>query len=168
MSECSSASSGRFRNGTIRDSASVSGSAGASSRLTAGRLPSRAVPARARPSGWFFLAASTTPPSGRSTRDAVSAIRRGTLPAGLLVLVLLPLMLMPLGAVFVFAFRGGFGAFWEVIRSEDAQFALRFSLLIALGTALANGILGTFAAYVLSKYRFYGKKALGVVVNLPV
>ena len=98
----------------------------------------------------------------------MSASRRGTLPAGILVLVLLPLMLMPLGAVFVFAFRGGVGAFWDVIRSEDARFALRFSLLIALGTALANGVLGTFAAYVLSKYRFFGKKALGVVVNLPV
>jgi sulfate transport system permease protein len=96
------------------------------------------------------------------------ANRRGAIPASLLVLVLLPLILMPLGAVFAFAFRGGFGAFWAVIRSEDALFALRFSILIALGTAFANGILGTFAAYVLAKYRFYGKKALGVVVNLPV
>jgi len=94
--------------------------------------------------------------------------RRGAIPASILVLVLLPLMLMPLGAVFVFAFRGGLRAFWDVIRTEDARFALRFSILIALGTALANGILGTFAAYVLSKYRFFGKKALGVVVNLPV
>ena len=94
--------------------------------------------------------------------------RRGAIPASILVLVLLPLMLMPLGAVFVFAFRGGFRAFWDVIRTEDARFALRFSILIALGTALVNGVLGTFAAYVLSKYRFVGKKALGVVVNLPV
>lgn len=98
----------------------------------------------------------------------MKANRRGAIPASILVLVLLPLMLMPLGAVFVFAFRGGFRAFWDVIRTEDALFALRFSILIALGTALANGILGTFAAYVLSKYRFFGRKALGVVVNLPV
>ena len=98
----------------------------------------------------------------------MSAPRRGTVPAGILVLVLLPLMLMPLAAVFAFAFQGGPAAFWKVVRSEDAQFAMRFSLLIAFGTAAVNGVLGTFAAYVLSKYRFVGKRALGVVVNLPV
>lgn len=89
-------------------------------------------------------------------------------PAGLLVLVLLPLLLMPLGAIFVFAFRGGWGAFWQALSAPDAQFALRFSLLIAFATAIVNAVLGTFAAYVLSKYRFPGKEALGIVVNLPV
>jgi len=94
--------------------------------------------------------------------------RRAAVPAGILVLVLLPLVLLPLGAVFVFAFRGGFPAFWNVVRSADAQFALRFSILIASATAVVNGVLGTFAAYVLAKYRFFGKRPLGVVVNLPV
>ena len=94
--------------------------------------------------------------------------RRGTLPVAILVLVLLPLMLMPLGAVFAFALRGGFAAFWKVLRSPDALFAMRFSVLIAFGTAAVNAVLGTFAAYVLSKYRFFGKRSLGVVVNLPV
>lgn len=94
--------------------------------------------------------------------------RRGTIPAAILVLVLLPLMLMPLGAVFAFALRGGFGAFWKVLRSPDALFAMRFSVLIAFGTAAVNAVLGTFAAYVLSKYRFFGKRSLSVVVNLPV
>ena len=89
-------------------------------------------------------------------------------PAGLLVLVLLPLLLMPLAAIFVFAFRGGWGEFWRALSTQDAQFALRFSLLIAFATAILNAALGTFAAYVLSKYRFPGKEALGIVVNLPV
>ena len=94
--------------------------------------------------------------------------RRASIPAAVLVLVLLPLMLMPLGAVFAFALRGGIGGFWNVLRTPDARFALRFSLLIAFGTAAANAVLGTFAAYVLAKYRFPGRKSLGVVVNLPV
>ncbi len=89
-------------------------------------------------------------------------------PAGLLILVLLPLLLMPLGAIFIFAFRGGFGEFWRALSTQDAQFALRFSLLIAFATAIINAILGTFAAYVLSKYRFPGRESLGIVVNLPV
>jgi sulfate/thiosulfate transport system permease protein len=89
-------------------------------------------------------------------------------PVAFLLLILLPLLLMPLGAVFVFAFKGGLSAFWKAIRTPEAQFALRFSLLIAFLTAGVNAVLGTFAAYVLSKHRFRGDRTLGIVVNLPV
>jgi sulfate transport system permease protein len=89
-------------------------------------------------------------------------------PAGLLVLVLLPLLLMPLSAVFVFAMEGGLRSFVAALLTRDAQFALRFSLLIAFATAAVNAVLGTFAAYVLSKYRFPGERPLGIIVNLPV
>ena len=75
---------------------------------------------------------------------------------------------MPLAAIFVFAFRGGMSAFLAALSSPDAQFAFRFSLLIAFATAGVNAVLGTFAAYVLSKYRFPGERPLGIVVNLPV
>jgi sulfate transport system permease protein len=85
-----------------------------------------------------------------------------------LLLLLLPLILMPLAAVFVFAFRGGFAAFFEALRAKEALFALRFSLLIAFAATAVNALLGTFAAWVLSKYRFPGRSALGIIVNLPV
>jgi ABC-type sulfate transport system permease component len=90
------------------------------------------------------------------------------IPVGMLVLVLLPLILLPLSAVFIFAFRGGPGAFVDALKTPDAQFALRFSLLIAFATATVNAVLGTFTAYVLSKYRFPGRRPLNIVVNLPV
>ena len=90
------------------------------------------------------------------------------IPVSLLLLVLLPLLLMPLAAVYIFASRTGLVGFVTAISDQDAQFALRFSLLIAFAAALLNGILGTFAAYVLSKYQFRGRDALAVVVNLPV
>jgi sulfate transport system permease protein len=89
-------------------------------------------------------------------------------PVSILVLVLLPLLLMPLGAVFAFAFKGGVRAFIEAIRSPEAFFALRFSILIAFGTAVINAVLGTFAAYVLGKFTFPFKRSLGIVVNLPI
>ena len=94
--------------------------------------------------------------------------RSAVIPVGLLLLVLMPLLLMPLTAVFVFAFRGGLGAFWDAFKAHDAQFALRFSLIMAFATSAVNAVLGTFAAYVLSKYRFAGKRTLNIVVNLPV
>jgi sulfate transport system permease protein len=75
---------------------------------------------------------------------------------------------MPLTAVFVFALRGGLSAFITALSSSDAQFSLRFSLLIAFITAAINLVLGTYTAYILSKYRFPGDRVLGIVVNLPV
>jgi sulfate ABC transporter permease subunit len=93
---------------------------------------------------------------------------RAFAPISLLLLVLMPLLLLPLTAVIVFAFRGGPGAFLKALFTADAQFAFRFSLLIAFATAAINAVIGTFAAYVLSKYQFPGKGPLGILVNLPV
>lgn len=109
--------------------------------------------------------ANVLPPEGAARRPSR---RKMALPVGILLLVLLPLILMPLSAIYVFAGRGGLGEFIRIISTPDAQFALRFSILIALATALINGILGTYAAYVLSKYEFRGREALIVIVNLPV
>lgn len=90
------------------------------------------------------------------------------LPVLLLLGALAPLLLMPMAAIFVYAGKGGWASFFHALSQPDAQFALRFSLLIALACAVINGVLGTFAAYVLSKHRFPGRDALEVAVNLPV
>lgn len=108
--------------------------------------------------------------TGRTDASPASPVRTRRpllMPVGLFV-VLFPLLLMPLGAVFVFAFEGGWNAFLSALVGQEARFALRFSLRIAFATALINTVLATFAAYVLARYRFPGRGALGIVVNLPV
>lgn len=90
------------------------------------------------------------------------------LPAGFLVLVMLPLLLLPLASVFIFALKGGLGDFTAALTTQDALFAIRFSLLMAFATAAVNTLLGAYAAYVLSKTRFPGRESLGIVLNLPV
>ncbi len=105
----------------------------------------------------------------RSRNYAASAAQSKTvLPVALLVFVLTPLLLLPIAAVFVYAFRSGLEGFLKSLATPDAQFAFRFSLLIAFGTAAVNAFVGTFAAYVLSKHRFPGKRSLTILVNLPV
>ena len=89
-------------------------------------------------------------------------------PLTVLLFVLTPLLLMPLGAVYVFALRGGLSAFLDAVRAPEAVFAMRFSLLVAFATMACNAVLGTATALVLSRRRFRGRRALGVVVNLPV
>ncbi len=96
--------------------------------------------------------------------------RRPTIPVPVVILltILLPLLFMPLAAIFIFAGTSGLDGFVAALGSQDAQFALRFSFLIAFTTAAVNSVLGTFVAYVLSKYRFWGREALSIIVNLPV
>ncbi len=89
-------------------------------------------------------------------------------PVALLLLVLLPLLIMPLVSIFVFAGRGGLTAFLTTLAQPDVQFALRFSLLMAFATAMVNLVLGTFTAYVLAKHEFRGRQALTILVSLPV
>jgi sulfate transport system permease protein len=90
------------------------------------------------------------------------------LPVIIVLAYLIPLLLFPIAAIFVFAASGGTAAFWAALTSKEALFALRLSLLIALGTSLINGVLGTFTAYVLSRHRFRAQGALSVIVNLPM
>jgi sulfate/thiosulfate transport system permease protein len=89
-------------------------------------------------------------------------------PVGIVFFALLPLLIMPIFAVFWFAFRSGPEKFIAALRSPEASFALRLSLMVALVTSAINLVIGTLTAYVLSKYRFPGKNAFSIIVNLPV
>jgi len=103
--------------------------------------------------------------------NSIAAYRRKIsplLPAGFLALVMLPLLLLPLASVFIHALHGGLGKFMAALTTRDALFAIRFSLIIAFCTAAVNAVLGTYAAYVLSKTRFPGREQLGIILNLPV
>jgi sulfate transport system permease protein len=85
-----------------------------------------------------------------------------------LLLTLFPLLLMPIGAIFIFATRDGFSRFFTALAGEGAQFALRLSLMIALLTSILNSVLGTLTAYIFANYRFPAKRTLGILINLPV
>ncbi len=103
-----------------------------------------------------------------NSKETKERERSSLLPAGFLVLVMLPLMLLPLAAVFLFALEEGPRMFLAALVTRDALFSLRFSLIIAFLTAAINLVLGTFAAFVLSKTRFPGRHQLGIILNLPV
>lgn len=108
---------------------------------------------------------SPPPITGRATRRKAGPSR---LPVFGVLAILLPLLFLPLAAVFVFAGRSGWSGFFSALSQPDALFALRFSLLMGFATAAVNSVIGTFIAYVLSKYRFPGRDALSILVNLPV
>jgi sulfate ABC transporter permease subunit len=84
-----------------------------------------------------------------------------------LVLMMLPLVLLPLASIFIFGMSKGLTSFWEALTQPDAVFALQLSFVTSFWATLFNIVFGLFAAYVLSKYSFWGRNAIIVIISIP-
>lgn len=100
----------------------------------------------------------------RHTRgfDAIKPISITTL-----IVVMLPLVFLPLASIFIFGTSSGLANFWRALTAEDAIFALQLSIVTSFWATVFNVVFGLFAAYVLSKYNFWGRNALIVTISLP-
>ncbi len=84
-----------------------------------------------------------------------------------MIVVMLPLILLPLASIFLFGLSDGLGSFWRALTAPEAIFALQLSMVTSFWATIFNVIFGLFAAYVLSKYNFWGRNALIVIISLP-
>jgi sulfate transport system permease protein len=86
---------------------------------------------------------------------------------GMVVLLMMPLVLLPLASIFIFGTSSGLGSFWSALTAPDAIFALKLSVVTSFYATLFNVLFGLLAAYVLSRYMFFGRTALIVTISLP-
>jgi sulfate transport system permease protein len=86
---------------------------------------------------------------------------------GMVILLMLPLVLLPLASIFIFGTRNGLGSFWTALTAPEAIFALKLSVVTSFYATLFNVVFGLLAAYVLSRYIFFGRTALIVIISLP-
>jgi sulfate transport system permease protein len=77
------------------------------------------------------------------------------------------LVLIPLAAVVVTASTNGWDGFWTTISSSQTAAALRLTVLEAIGVTVLNVVMGTALAWVLVRDRFWGKRVLDVVIDVP-
>jgi sulfate transport system permease protein len=84
-----------------------------------------------------------------------------------MVIIMLPLVLLPLASIFIFGMSKGLRSFWESLTAPDAIFALQLSVVTSFWATLFNITFGLFAAYVLSKYTFWGRNAIIVIISIP-
>jgi len=84
-----------------------------------------------------------------------------------LLAVMLPLVLLPLASIFIFGTANGLESFWNALMAPEAIFALKLSIVTSFWATVFNVMFGLFAAYVLSKYNFWGRNALIVTISLP-
>lgn len=76
-------------------------------------------------------------------------------------------LLVPLSVVFSSAFSKGFGPYFEALAHEETLAAIRLTLLTAAISVPLNFVFGIAAAWLVSKYEFWGKSALITLIDLP-
>src|SRR5919112_1523992 len=84
-----------------------------------------------------------------------------------MLLIMMPLVLLPLASIFIFGTNKGLGSFWAALSAPEAIFALKLSIVTSFWATVFNVLFGLLAAYVLSRYDFWGRNAVIVTISLP-
>ncbi len=95
-----------------------------------------------------------------------SLLVRGVLIAIALCFVGL-MLILPMALVLTQALGHGFTLYLDALRDEDAQAALRLTLLAAAIAVPANLLFGVSAAWCIAKFEFKGKQLLLTLIDLP-
>src|SRR3954468_8179407 len=77
------------------------------------------------------------------------------------------IVLLPLAALVVRASSLGLSGFWAALTDERVVAALKVSFGLSFAAALVDAAFGLLAAWVLTRYRFPGRKLLDAAVDLP-
>ena len=76
-------------------------------------------------------------------------------------------LVLPLVAVFGYAFEKGWDVFVAAITEPDARAAIRLTLLVAAISVPANLVFGIAAAWLVTRFEFSGKGLLVSLIDLP-
>ncbi len=77
------------------------------------------------------------------------------------------IVLFPLLMVFIKASGLGWGGFWKTLWTTRVLAACKLSFGLSLAAGLLNGVFGLLIAWVLTRYRFPGRRFLDASVDLP-
>lgn len=78
------------------------------------------------------------------------------------------LLVLPIVALGTEALRGGLRAALAAIADPDARAAIRLTALVAAIAVPVNAVAGFLAAYALTRFDFPGRRALTVLIELPL
>ena len=109
---------------------------------------------------------SSTEPHKLHSAVTESKVARVTLVA-ISLLFLLLILLLPLAAVFVEAFRKGAGSFFASLQDAETFSAIRLTLIVAGISVPLNLSFGVAAAWAVAKFEFKGKAFLTTLIDLP-
>jgi sulfate/thiosulfate transport system permease protein len=76
-------------------------------------------------------------------------------------------LLLPLVAVFGYAFEKGVDVWIASVTDDDARAAIRLTLIVAAISVPANTLFGVAAAWLITRFSFRGKNLLVSLIDLP-
>lgn len=77
------------------------------------------------------------------------------------------LVLVPLAAVVVKASEGGWSTYVDTLTNPQTFHAIKLTVVTSVLVTAANMVMGTMVAWVLVRDRFWGKRLLDVVIDIP-
>ncbi|MEA2704027.1 MAG: sulfate/thiosulfate transport system permease protein [Actinomycetota bacterium] len=89
------------------------------------------------------------------------------LSLGVVTMWLSLLVLVPLAAVVLKAFDGGWAGFWDAVTTPEAWSAIRLTVGASFLVAMLNVVFGVLIAWVLVRDEFPGKRIVDALIDLP-
>jgi sulfate transport system permease protein len=77
------------------------------------------------------------------------------------------IVLVPLAALFLKAAELSFGQFVDIITSRRVVHALQISFGLSVAAAAVNLVFGSIIVWALVRYRFFGRKLVDAIVDIP-
>ena len=95
--------------------------------------------------------------------------RRGRLGLRVITLAYVGVLVaLPLGLVIWRTVDAGAVVFWDAVTAPDAVHAFRLTAVVAGSAVLLDAVFGVGVAVLLARYRFRGRRALDLLVDLPI
>lgn len=107
---------------------------------------------------------ATRPPSGRARRRVLPGFG---LTMGATMFYLALIVLLPVAALVLKTADGGLLRFWEVVTSPRALASFQITVGAAAVATLFNAVYGLLMAWILTRYRFPGRRVLDALMDLP-
>ncbi len=81
---------------------------------------------------------------------------------------LLLLLVIPLSSIVVLGLSKGLDTFLGHINSPSTQFSIGLTVLVSLASVIASTLFGVFAAWCIVHFRFWGRRMLQSIIELPI
>ncbi|HXM56815.1 MAG TPA: sulfate ABC transporter permease subunit [Candidatus Dormibacteraeota bacterium] len=78
------------------------------------------------------------------------------------------LLVLPVGIVFWRTFEHGPGLVWDALTQPNALHAIQLTGIVAIVAVIGNTVFGVGVALLLVRHRFFGRRVLDALLDLPV
>jgi sulfate transport system permease protein len=78
------------------------------------------------------------------------------------------LVLLPVAVLCYRTFQTGVARSWSALTTPESAHAFEMTAIVALSAVVINTILGVAIALLLARYRFWGRRLLSALIDLPV